>query len=710
MTIEKAFLRSRLAQRIFWLFVVCALLPIGILASVTLWSVSGELATQGQRDLRRLSHEEGMTIYERLLGMESEMRLISRSLNQGVTPDTSPAGEAGLQLERQFAGVATVKSGEAAHVLFGKLSATFAPTAAQQAHLEAGKTYISTSECGGGKNCILLVQLLDSKKPEEGMLLAEAQTHYLVQPDDAPEGKTVCVFDESGNSLSCPEAAAAPLATRFSKNVSGRFEWSYYGETQEADYWSVFLKPAFGTDHWTVAASEARADLLAPLAHFKRIFVLVALLALWIVLLASLVQIRRNLVPLNRLSEGTRKIAAGDYGARVKIQSKDEFEELAGSFNSMALRIDRQVHLLRIQNEIDRAILSSTDVEQMVEGLLARLEKLMTYEYASVSLLDPQSPTQAVTYMASAKRGREREVRTMEISEGECKSLRENPDIKIFSHSDYPPSCILPLAAMGMGHFFVAPIVVRGRLAAILSLGDTREGVWGEEDRALARQVADQFSVALANASLVSDLKKLHWGTLLALARAVDAKSKWTAGHSERVTVVALQIGKALKLRPEELEILHRGGLLHDVGKIGIPSYVLDKPGALTESEMAQMREHVIIGARILDPVAGFQDCIPLVRQHHEWFGGGGYPDGVAGDEIHRLARILSVADCYDALISDRPYRPGMKLEKVLEIIEGGRGRKYDPEVVDAFLGIVDRLDVKWTPNGAREQREMVVV
>jgi putative nucleotidyltransferase with HDIG domain len=187
----------------------------------------------------------------------------------------------------------------------------------------------------------------------------------------------------------------------------------------------------------------------------------------------------------------------------------------------------------------------------------------------------------------------------------------------------------------------------------------------------------------------------LNQGTLVALARAVDAKSHWTAGHSERVTSMAMNIGREMGLPAEELQVLYRGGLLHDVGKIGVPNYVLDKPGALTESEMDLVREHVNIAGRILEPIAGFRDCMPIVLQHHEWYNGGGYPKGLAGEEISLHARIFAVADCYDALVSDRPYRPGMPLERVLGIIESERGKKYDPRVVDAFLKVVSRMQDK---------------
>jgi putative nucleotidyltransferase with HDIG domain len=184
-------------------------------------------------------------------------------------------------------------------------------------------------------------------------------------------------------------------------------------------------------------------------------------------------------------------------------------------------------------------------------------------------------------------------------------------------------------------------------------------------------------------------LDRLGWSTLTALARAVDAKSQWTAGHSERVTQLALKIGRALGLGKEELDDLHRAGLLHDIGKIGVPQEIIDKTEILTDEEHRIMSEHPRIGVRILEPIEDFAHIVPLVEQHHEWFNGEGYPHGLAGASIVPGARILAVADVFDALFSSRPYRTELPLENVCEHIREARGCQFDPRVVDAFLAVV---------------------
>jgi HD-GYP domain-containing protein (c-di-GMP phosphodiesterase class II) len=134
---------------------------------------------------------------------------------------------------------------------------------------------------------------------------------------------------------------------------------------------------------------------------------------------------------------------------------------------------------------------------------------------------------------------------------------------------------------------------------------------------------------------------------------------------------------------------MRRGGLLHDIGKIGTPAEILDKPGKLTDEELREMREHVNIGARILEPIPGLADSMPIVLQHHEWVNGSGYPKGLAGEEISLHARIFAIADCFDALVSDRPYRPGMPIKRIMQLLQEGAGKQFDPRVLEVFQTVM---------------------
>jgi len=236
----------------------------------------------------------------------------------------------------------------------------------------------------------------------------------------------------------------------------------------------------------------------------------------------------------------------------------------------------------------------------------------------------------------------------------------------------------------------VLPIILKKRLSGFITLGwYSKSTIKIQEDFDRARQLADQMGVALSNTSLIRELNELNWGTLAALARAIDAKSPWTAGHSDRVTKLALKIGQALKLTQEEMDVIHRGGLLHDIGKLGIPGNILDKKEPLSKKETQLMREHVRLGARILEPIAAYAEVIPIVLHHHEYFNGEGYPDGLAGEAINIGARIFAVADSFDALTSDRPYRRALDRTYAIETIKRGTGSQYDPDVVKTFLEVM---------------------
>jgi len=240
-----------------------------------------------------------------------------------------------------------------------------------------------------------------------------------------------------------------------------------------------------------------------------------------------------------------------------------------------------------------------------------------------------------------------------------------------------------------MKSVLVLPIFLQQEISGIVALGYLKPSKLEQEDLDQARQLADQVAVAFSNARLIEELAQLNWGTLRALARAIDAKSHWTAGHSERSTKLALKIGRVMGLNSEELDNLHRAGLLHDIGKLGIPPDVLDKSGKLTSEEKEFMEKHVTVGARILEPIGAYAEVIPIVLQHHECYDGSGYPDGLKGKGISLGGRIFAVADRFEALTSDRPYRKALSLKHTIKYIQDRAGTEFDPKAVKAFLKVM---------------------
>ena len=189
------------------------------------------------------------------------------------------------------------------------------------------------------------------------------------------------------------------------------------------------------------------------------------------------------------------------------------------------------------------------------------------------------------------------------------------------------------------------------------------------------------------------ELRKAYLSTVRALSEAVDAKDPYTRGHSERVGVYASRIARELGCKRDFIERIYLSGLLHDIGKIGIPDAIIGKPDRLTPEEYAVMKRHPEIGARILEPVDFLADVVPCVRHHHEWYDGSsrGYPDRLRATAIPYPSRIILVADTVEAMTSDRPYRKALPLERVIEEIESFRGTQFDPDVADAFIRIAER-------------------
>jgi putative two-component system response regulator len=202
-------------------------------------------------------------------------------------------------------------------------------------------------------------------------------------------------------------------------------------------------------------------------------------------------------------------------------------------------------------------------------------------------------------------------------------------------------------------------------------------------------EVAARCRSLLRQKDLVDALDSAE-AVVAALARAIEAKSAYTHGHSARVTAYALTLAARVGLGEADRDLLRRGGALHDIGKISTPDAIIDKPGRLTPEEYAVIKRHPAEGARIVEPLASARDLIPLVRWHHERLDGEGYPDGLAGGDIPLLVRVLSVADVYDALSSDRPYRPAMPHEKCRAVMaEDAAGGGLDPDLVRAFFEVV---------------------
>ncbi len=533
--------RTKLGLRIVLLFVVCAILPTAILSYVAYTQARSQLRDQSAELMELGATNAQMGALERLQSVESELILLATS--PGVTRALSGAGggASGTGSLRRLSAL-TLTTADAAIPIVGDLTDTPTLPPETLANLDQGESALVVVPGAAGKPDILIARAPEGEGTDSGVLWGRilgdslwitAQVYAMdiaATEIDFQDDRGYCVLDEAQQPLDCAGALVGwptrgvPVQVP-EDAIHGALSWADGGTAYAGHYRRLFLR-GFNREDWTIVLGKDERTILQPLTEFQaRLFGFLAL-TLFSVLLLSAVGVRWRMEPLAKLREGTKRIAARDFAARVDISSGDEFEELAGSFNDMAEQVG----------------------------------------------------------------------------------------------------------------------------------------------------------------TLVNELQDLSWSTITTLARTIDAKSSWTAGHSERVSQMSVAIARVMGLDEVDLERLYRGGLLHDIGKIGVPVTILDKKGHLTEEEWAVMRSHVTIGARILEPLTALEDVLPIVLYHHERWDGKGYEAGLAGTEIPTLARILCVADTYDAMRSDRPYRTGKGPDETLEEVAMCSGSQFDPEAVEAFV------------------------
>ena len=238
----------------------------------------------------------------------------------------------------------------------------------------------------------------------------------------------------------------------------------------------------------------------------------------------------------------------------------------------------------------------------------------------------------------------------------------------------------------------IVPLVTSKGVRGLLILGDRQPAFFRNEELFIAEKIASQLAVAIENAQLYEEMRQLFFSTVASLANAIDAKSPWTMGHSERVMNVAANIARDMGLEEEAIERVRMGGLLHDIGKIGVMEALLEKPAELDDDDFPPIRLHPEKGVAILSPIAQLKEVLPAILHHHEFYDGSGYPDHLAGENIPLDARIIAVADSFDAMVADRPYKKGLKVKEAANELARCAGTQFDPAIVDCFCSRLGRL------------------
>jgi len=695
MIIHRKFFRSKVSRRVFFQFVLCAVIPISVLSVLVLTHVNRYLHQQNLERLRYSTKNLGASLYERLIMLEDELEIIGARLSGSYASyDELPGLQWSKLLSRRFRAVALAGGDGIVRPIHGEFSDALAPDDKAWAGVASDQALMYVRRGDGLFPHVVIGVKLEKETFGNDYLMAEVDGDHLweiMTVDKLPHMTQACVLTE--NDMVLFSTVPSPFTEHAMKHdgadVVGTFGWEHNGSEYQACYWSLFLMGRFASPMWKIVLSEDRKHWAVPMNDFKFIFLMVTFLVICVVLLLSIHQIGRSLVPLERLQAGTRRIADREYDSRVTVTSGDEFESLAEAFNQMAGQIGRQFATLTALAEIDRAILSTMETGGIVETILGRVRSTFSADAAGVWLVDSNDPGSATVQVSWGDSSDCRAENTFRFLTEDLASLRNPKPYVLLDVMSGLPNYLEIMAGCGVRWLLVFPVFVQQDLSGMICLGYVHQPERNLEDLEQMRQLSDQVGIAWSNARLVEALENLNWGTLTALARTVDAKSPWTAGHSERVTQLSLVIGGSLGMKEEELNILQQAGLLHDIGKIGVPASILDKPGALTDEEYACIKKHPEKGARILEPVAAYAEVIPAVSQHHERFDGRGYPAGAAGENIVPAARVLAVADAFDAMTSDRPYRPGMEKSEAVKIIKEEAGKQFDPVVVEAFCAVM---------------------
>ena len=698
MKLETTFLRSKVARRIFFLFASCTLLPLTVLGVLSFQQVAKQSAEERRLELQQTSKAKGMEILERLDNLKTELWILSLQAGRGES------ATAAAQFQQHFDNLGIYQEGRITASLLGSPTPLLPR---DWKRFKTDKPWLVTHPCiDRSQMCVQMGLALHPNDPASDVVAGEIRVAYLWDNENSSTDFDLSIFNDTpqgeetllGSSTSRPPVRRASLQSQ--NNSLRYFQWTADGGTYNAAYWKIFLTPSYQTAPWIVVASRPLQSATTAIHDFRHSFPLIILLTLWLVLLASLVQIRRTMVPLERLHDATKQIAAQRFESRVEVTSGDEFEQLADSFNTMAAQLGVQFHALKTIGEIAHAILGSVDQDTILNAVLDRVPDLHTSACYAIALIEDSRRGGGSSLSLTRVRPRaQRELLPTSFCAADLHLLELNPCFFQTDVAKSVPDFLRPLLAEEVSCFSIFPIFLDHKSFGALIYGHSRPVHPESADVYHARQIADQLAVALSNTRLIAALEQLHWGTLKALARAIDAKSNWTSGHSERVTRLAVRIGKAMGLSGEELATMERGGLLHDVGKIGTPREILDKPGKLDDSEMQIMREHVYIGMRILEPIPGLNQALPIVAQHHERFDGTGYPNGLKGEQISILARIFAIADTFDAMTSDRPYRSGMASDQAVNLIASQAGRQFDPRVVAAFLDLLGSEGLEADPD-----------
>ncbi len=396
----------------------------------------------------------------------------------------------------------------------------------------------------------------------------------------------------------------------------------------------------------------------------------------------------RVMAHLSRTPDGQTSLILRDL-TQITSTMTSLKQDVSGYLN----KYQRQVGALA---GVGSAINSSLGLKRVLEMVMDSLIALMGAERGFLMLKEPNGELKVRVARGMAHEDLEEGV--FSISKTVVRNVAESGEAVLTTNAQDDPRFggQHSVAAYRLLSILCAPLKIKDDLIGVIYVDNrAHTGIFGNNDLGLISAFSNQAAVAIDNASLFDDLQEsnaeleiAYQATLEGWVRALDLRDKETEGHTQRVTTLTVRLAQAMGVGEDAMLHITRGALLHDIGKMAIPDAILLKPGSLTEEERALIQKHPIYAYEMLSPIKFLLPALDIPYCHHEKWDGSGYPRGLKGEGIPFAARVFSVVDVWDALISDRPYRKGLPPDEIRGRIRKDSGSHFDPKVVDAFLGL----------------------
>lgn len=504
-------------------------------------------------------------------------------------------------------------------------------------------------------------------------------------------------LDIGDNGLISSVDADKEISALLDRSLRNHFRFSariYFGRK---DTVNLFIDITGSRDRnlYVLALTASRDSIMNMITREKGQTIVYTLLLLFISTLLGISFGKRIAGPVEHITEEAEKMAAGDLERTFTVKRSDEIGRLGSSLNAMSYGIRKRIAAMETMNLIDKAILSSisrydllNSVIKIVSGIFEDTTAAMVLRDENRSGFEILTARAGVYSSALSKKTFVEEASIPAFVLGkrsvayQCgrSSTGEDREAYIFFSS---------IEGEEPGVVASIPIYISAIYRGSLFILRRADRFFADDELLTLKMLADQAGVALHSLNAFEEKESLLLGIMIALTRSIDAKSKWTAGHSERVARFSELIAKRLFLTEQELRVISYAAILHDIGKIGVPENILDKPGRLTEEEYAVIKTHPESGAHIIRDISRYTDIMPGILHHHEHWDGSGYPAALRGESIPLPARIIVISDIYDAITADRPYRKGMNKHEAVAFMNENSGRLFDPEILKVFLDIL---------------------